>query len=61
MPLIPQQDILTAEVTGPDIETAIKRLKEKMKTYPPVKIVSISMTSGGLSMGYQLVAVIETI
>lgn len=61
MPLIPQQDILFADVTGPNIETAIARLKGKLEGYPDVKIVSISMTSGGLSMGYQIIAVVETI
>lgn len=65
MPLIPQQDIVwAAGVGGP--EKALATLREKLDAYPPVRIVSISMSDmpnpfGKGSMGTKVVAVIETI
>lgn len=58
MPLIPQQDIVSA--TGPNAGSATAALHQLLESYPPCRIVSISI--GVTPIGAAtVVAVIETI
>lgn len=61
MPLIDQQDVVTVTLSGMSspIEALIPMLTEQLKAYPPVRIVSVSVTKS--SAGASLVAVIETV
>jgi hypothetical protein len=60
MPLIPQQDILTVTTSGFNQFDYIHQLKAMLESYPPCRIVSISITKNYAS-GFQVIAVIETI
>lgn len=57
MPLIPQQDIVSVE--DQSFEKAIENLQVALESYPPVRIVTISLSCSGLF--HRLVAVIETV
>ena len=57
MPLIPQQDVVTVE--DQSFEKAIENLRGALESYPPVRIVTISLSCSGLF--HRLVAVVETV
>lgn len=58
MPLIPQQDILTAG--GRTADAAVAALRPMLDRYPECRIVSISISPGAMSTMY-VVAVVETV
>lgn len=57
MPLIEQQDVVVA--TAQDLEGVKTALLNKLEEYPPVRIVSISISNVGV--GHRIAAVVETI
>jgi hypothetical protein len=61
MPLIPQQNVIVVSNPGGTVDQAVAELHKELEVYPPVRIVSISITFTSLAMGVQLVAVIETV
>lgn len=61
MPLIPQQNVVVIGGSGLTINNAVAKLHDELEVYPDVRIVSISVTFSSLSMGVQLVAVVETL
>ena len=57
MPLIEQQAIVVA--SGQGLDEVKAKLEAQLEAYPPVRIVSISLSLVGV--GHKLVAVVETI
>ena len=59
MPLVPLQDIIVIQDLGGTATTAVAKLKERLKAYPEMRVVSIAIRDTQVAAGTEIIAVVE--